>query len=258
MAYRNDQQALKRQCEALRAQLAEVQHDAERLTAIEGELQKKLALLAKKERVTRPGSRTLAVSATLVVAIALTIIVIARTISHRPAMIVASSTALTDDAKTWFAKIRPHCNPLEIDDALHRSPAPRSENGQAYLASCYALAGRTASAQQILDGLKSKPRLLALTTMFNIAHPIADRGDDLSVAPVMRLMVRYQPRHRLALYHAGMAAFRQNDNQRAKGLLERFLRVNPQADLWRGRADRALTTIAGGNPLAGASIDEAH
>ena len=46
------------------------------------------------------------------------------------------------DAAAWFRSMKPYCNPVEVATQVTRSPAPRSADGAAYEAACYALAGR--------------------------------------------------------------------------------------------------------------------
>ena len=45
------------------------------------------------------------------------------------------------DAAAWFRAMKPYCNPVEVATQVTRSPAPRSADGTAYEAACFALAG---------------------------------------------------------------------------------------------------------------------
>src|SRR5262245_28001206 len=49
-------------------------------------------------------------------------------------------------AQSWFERVRPHCNPVEVEVTLANDPPPADWNNQAQAAACYALAGKTQKA----------------------------------------------------------------------------------------------------------------
>ena len=93
---------------------------------------------------------------------------------------------------------------------------------------------------------KGDDRHFAASILFNVAHPIADAGDDDSAGPIMRLVVRYQPNNYMALYHAGVAEYNLGDTRLAKEHLERFLELYSPNDMWRKNGLRVLAKIASG------------
>jgi len=147
-------------------------------------------------------------------------------------------------AESWFGSMKPFCNPVEVKAHLTKNPAPESFEGRAHEAACLALAGRTDRARSVILSLPAEQRWQAMTTVFEVGHPIADAGDDLAAGPIMELVVEFWPNHYMALYHAGASRFALEDFSLAKDYLERFLRQYRVQDGWRSDAERMLGEIA--------------
>jgi cytochrome c-type biogenesis protein CcmH/NrfG len=73
---------------------------------------------------------------------------------------------------------------------------------------------------------------------------VADAGDDASAGPIMRLVVEYQPRNYMALYHAGISEYMLGHLDYARSHLERFLQLYTAEDGWRSNAREVLGRIA--------------
>ena len=144
------------------------------------------------------------------------------------------------DAVAWFRAAKPSCNPVEIDVYQRRTPPPASAPGAAYQAACYALAGRTRAARNIIDKLQPTGRDRAVAIVFDAGHPVADAGDDKAAGPIMELVVHYWPTHYMALYHAGMAAYAVGRCDRARDHLSNFLEYYHENDGWRANAIEVL------------------
>ena len=143
----------------------------------------------------------------------------------------------------WFDLVRASCNPVEVEVRLARDPAPASFDGQSYQAACLALSGKIDLAREVVLGLPEDQRWQAMTTVFEVGHPVADAGDDLAAGPLMELVVEFWPNHYMALYHAGAARFALGDHGPAKDYLQRFLTHYPPEDGWRSSAVRMLAEI---------------
>lgn len=150
------------------------------------------------------------------------------------------------DAESWFRTIREFCNPVEVETRIRRQPAPQTPEGDMHEAACYALAGRTELAREVIEGLPEELRYRAAAVVFDAGHPAADAGDDLAAGPLMELVVDYWPNHYMALYHAGAARFDAGDYDVAEGYLERFMQEYSADDGWRSSAMSMLERIAGG------------
>jgi hypothetical protein len=146
----------------------------------------------------------------------------------------------------WFNQIKSHCNSVEVATAIRSFPPPKDADGTAYMAGCYALAGKTKMAKGIIDGLAAKERDYAATVVFNIGHPVADAGDDESAGPIMRLVIDYQPYNFMALYHAGMSEYAIGENDRSTLHLKQFLTIYQTDDGWRQNALSVLNAIETG------------
>ena len=157
---------------------------------------------------------------------------------HAPATPRASSAA-----GAWFLAIKPSCNTLEVELAISGSPAPEGIEGAGYEAGCWALAGRLEKARESIDRLPGADRYKAAGIVFEIAHPIADMGDDRSAGPIMSLVVEYWPNHYMALYHAGAANFAIDVPDLAKSQLTDFLHYYKQDDGWTREARRMLSEL---------------
>lgn len=143
----------------------------------------------------------------------------------------------------WWGRAKPHCNALEVEMLHRRDPAPHATDAQSYSAACYALAGKIDSAKAIIDRLSKDDRYKAAGVVFEIAHPIADAGDDRSAGPIMELVISYWPNHYMALYHAGMAEYAVGDLKRARKNLTAFLSYYHQADGWTRNAQLVLARL---------------
>ena len=148
---------------------------------------------------------------------------------------------------SWYDRIRPHCNPVEIEVAIRNNPVPEGFHGQASAAACYALAGKIDRATQYIEELPAERRAEAASMVFEAGHPVADAGDDEAAGPIMALVVRYHPTHYMALYHAGIAQFRTGQLKAAKHNLEEFLKLYNANDGWTNSAREALRKIERGD-----------
>lgn len=146
-------------------------------------------------------------------------------------------------AQGWFQSIKPYCNTVEAEVALRNSPAPDGSQGIAYTAACLALAGRVDAARQAILSLPDSDRYHAAGIVFDVAHPIADAGDDRSAGPIMGLVVEFWPNHYMALYHAGMASYGLGSTELARKYLEDFLELYDQKDGWRSNAEDVLRRL---------------
>lgn len=155
----------------------------------------------------------------------------------------ASAPFNASDAGSWYQRVRPHCNPVEVELTLNSNPPPENWEGQAYAAACYALAGKIARAAARIDALPEDKRVNAAYVVFEVGHPVADAGDDEAAGPIMELVLRYWPNHYMALYHAGIAQFRTGQHDSARRNLEAFLRQYQQKDGWTESAKQTLREI---------------
>jgi hypothetical protein len=140
----------------------------------------------------------------------------------------------------WFAHIKPFCNPVEVELAERQNPAPPGLEGTAFAAACFALAGKVDRARVLIDGLPLPDRARAAGVVFDIAHPVADAGDDRAAGPIMEMVVDYWPTHYMALYHAGMSEFALGQPDRARKNLKEFLVQYHENDGWRQSAIETL------------------
>jgi hypothetical protein len=139
----------------------------------------------------------------------------------------------------WFDDVRARCNAVEVGLALRDLPPPPGAEGHA--AACLGLAGDLDAARGQIDSLPRDERAAAAMVVFDVAHPVADAGDDASAGPMMELTLRYHPNHYMALYHAGMAAEATGRRGDAHRSLARFVEVYGVEDGWRANA---LTVLA--------------
>lgn len=151
-------------------------------------------------------------------------------------------------ARDWFQRARPACNAIEVSDWMARNPPPEGWEGEGYAAGCWVLAGKVTAARERLMRAQPADRYRAAGIVFDIAHPIADRGDDVSAGPVMDLVVEFWPNHFQALYHAGMSDHALGRNATAKPKLERFMELYTSEDGFRANARAALARIERGEP----------
>src|SRR5436190_1821361 len=143
----------------------------------------------------------------------------------------------------WFAVTMPFCNPLEVPQLMARRPAPPGWDGAGYAAGCWALAGRIDEARSALARVPEQERWRAAGIVFDLAHPVADAGDDIAAAPIMNLVIESWPNHFMALYHAGISDFALGNPDRARKHLTAFLRLYKEEDGFTRNAREALAKL---------------
>lgn len=160
----------------------------------------------------------------------------------------AAPVPSVNPAADWFTAIKPYCNSVEVLFQLRQNPAPGDLPGKGYTAACLALAGRIELADSVISSVNSPDRLQVVAIVFDVAHPVADAGDDLSAGPIMDLVVRHWPNHYMALYHAGMSAYALEQHDRARTHLRAFLREYSADDGWRHNAIEVLKRLGVDHP----------
>jgi hypothetical protein len=154
------------------------------------------------------------------------------------------------DAATWFRRVKPYCNAVEVSNIERDTPPPKSVEGGGYSAACFALAGRIEDARRAIDGISQGDRARAANIVFEVGHPVADAGDDRSAGPIMELVVDYVPDHYMALYHAGMAEYMLGQHDLSRRNLTRFLEIYRVDDGWRRNAIEILGRLNGPDAAA--------
>ena len=173
-------------------------------------------------------------------------IVLRHRTSHAPSL-RASPASFTGSAPEWFAAMKSLCNAVEVKLAQEAHPAPQTLEGQGYSAACYALGGQIDAARAVIDRLPAADRYRAAGIVFDVAHPVADAGDNRSAGPIMEMVVDYWPNHYMALYHAGMAEYALGQSRLARSHLEAFLQFYHAADGWTGSARETLARLRDAN-----------
>ena len=140
----------------------------------------------------------------------------------------------------WFRAMKPFCNPVEVDTRIRFAPPPAGGEGAAYGAGCLALAGKIERARSMLLELPPGARQSAANIVFELAHPVADAGDDRAAGPIMELVVEFAPGNSMALYHAGASGYALGHAASARRNLTRFLEIYQQADGWTSNARQML------------------
>jgi serine/threonine protein kinase len=143
----------------------------------------------------------------------------------------------------WFYGIKNRCNSLEVTTTMAQTTYLKTAEGIGYAASCYALAGRIDLADKVIQELPPHLRVYAAEVVFNIGHPVADAGDDLSAGKFMDLVLKYSPYNYMALYHAGMSAYILGEYPTAEKHLQEFIVIYQTNDVWTDRANLALNRI---------------
>ncbi len=144
----------------------------------------------------------------------------------------------------WFARVKSSCNALEVELLHRQQPPPSVPDAAGFSAACWALGGRIADARTAILELPSDEQWRAAGIVFEIGHPIADMGDDLSAGPIMELVVEFWPNHYMALYHAGAARFSLGEYALADKHLKEFLKHYEMNDGWTSSARSMLDRIA--------------
>jgi hypothetical protein len=147
-------------------------------------------------------------------------------------------TPPTEAPASWWSDAGAQCTPLGAHTAI-RNPAWSPVQRVA----CLAIAGKIDEARTRIQGLSAASRFEALQLIFEIAHPIADSGDDQSAGPIMGLVSELWPTNYMAVFHAGMAQFALGNDAAAKEHLEHFLATYLRDDVWTARAKQALRDI---------------
>ena len=127
---------------------------------------------------------------------------------------------------------------------MARAPPPSGADGAGFGAGCFALAGRYPDARKLIDALPADQRPTAAWRVFEIAHPVADQGDDSAAGPMMELVLEYWPENFQALYHAGIAEYASGDTALAKKRLDDFLAAYHEKDGFTATAQLVLDRIA--------------
>jgi len=148
-----------------------------------------------------------------------------------------------NSGREWFAAIKPFCNAVEVELAQRNRPAPATLDGRAFSAACFALGGKIDSARAAINRLSPTERPRAANLVFNVAHPVADAGDDRSAGPIMELVIEYIPDHYMALYHAGMSEYALGQPALARTHLKSFLTFYDQNDGWTKNARDVLARL---------------
>ena len=156
----------------------------------------------------------------------------------------ATALAPVANERAWFRQAKPFCNTVEVATLeQHVAAPPATVDGAGYHAACFALAGRVDQARQVIDALPAGDRLNAVAIVFDVAHPVADAGDDRSAGPIMEMVVDYWPNHYMALYHAGMSEYMLGQRQRARHNLTEFLKYYHESDGWTSNARAVLRRL---------------
>jgi hypothetical protein len=158
-----------------------------------------------------------------------------------------SVRAAGSSGEQWFAAIKPYCNPVEVEVRTRYNPAPSTSEGAGYSAACFALAGKIERARTIIDSMSAGHRGAAANVLFNVAHPVADAGDDRASGPMMELVLDYWPNNYMALYHAGMSEYSLGQTSLAEKHLRAFLAMYSEPDGFTGAARAALAKIEAGS-----------
>jgi hypothetical protein len=161
----------------------------------------------------------------------------------RPIEPHAAPVRFDGSAGEWYMAIKPYCNAVEVELAQRQHPAPATREGQGYSAACYALGGKLGLARAAIDALPEGDRYRAVGIVFEVAHPVADAGDDRSAGPIMELVVDYWPNHYMALYHAGMSEYALGQPALARTHLRSFLSYYHENDGWARNARDVLARL---------------
>jgi hypothetical protein len=161
----------------------------------------------------------------------------------RPIEPHAAPVRFDGSAGEWYTAIKPYCNAVEVELAQRQHPAPATREGQGYSAACYALGGKLDLARAAIDALPEGDRNHAVGIVFDVAHPVADAGDDRSAGPIMELVVDYWPNHYMALYHAGMSEYALGQPALARTHLTSFLSYYHENDGWTRNARDVLARL---------------
>jgi hypothetical protein len=147
----------------------------------------------------------------------------------------------------WFTSMKQYCNPVEVDVRVRYSPPPATSDGAGYAAACFALAGKIDRARVIIEEIAPAGRGAAAGVLFEVAHPVADAGDDRASGPMMELVLEYWPNNYMALYHAGMSEYSLGQSSLAEQHLRAFLVAYTAQNGFTSNARQALQSIEQAN-----------
>jgi len=177
-------------------------------------------------------------------AAALTVAILSAWVPRVPASAaIGPGTPRGTPAQRWFGRAKPFCNPVEVAQFMARNAAVPGWDGTGYAAGCWALAGKIDEARSLLARVQERDRWRAAGIVFDLAHPVADAGDDVAAAAIMNLVLESWPNHYQALYHAGMSDFALGNRDRARTHLTEFLRLYAEDDGFRRNAKQALAKL---------------
>ena len=149
----------------------------------------------------------------------------------------------------WFDKIKGSCDNVRVEAAILQNPPENTIAGHGYAATCYGLAGKLDKAREWINNLPSSQQYEAAMIIFNVAHPIADSGDDASSGPMMELVIEFQPNNYMALYHAGMSEYILGDYINSKKNLSKFHELYDTGDIFSQRGKAVLLALETGKML---------
>lgn len=248
MGYRADNDALLMQVEALRRELENAQKNSSEQRRIKKELESKINTL-KESRIT-DAEKTIAadhISARAtqrgVLLTLLFLICVASIVVLGIKKMSANPLQNRQKSGNWFTSIKPKCNSTEVKLAVQRNPPPNNWQGQADLATCYALAHKIDESRKVLQNIDSSRQSAATQRLFHVVHPVADAGDDVAAGPVMEMVVEFTPQNFMAVYHAGISAHQTGRPNIAKDYLNTFLKLYSPNDHWKKNALNALEEI---------------
>jgi thioredoxin-like negative regulator of GroEL len=147
------------------------------------------------------------------------------------------------EAARWFTANQRGCNAAEIEKRLELTPPPSGSVGLVFKAACYAIAGKSERAREIIDAIPPSDRASSILELERVIHPTADGGIDEITLPLCELVLDRVPDEPFALLQAGLAQHLAGNETAAGRHLSRFLSVHPTQDVARERALRALKEI---------------
>ena len=174
----------------------------------------------------------------------------ARSVEVTPNGTIAPAPRGVPTPRSWFARAKPYCNPVEVAQFMARNPPLSGSDGAGFAAGCWALAGRIEEARKTLAVVPEKDRWRSAGIVFDLAHPVADAGDDIAAAPIMNLVLESWPNHFQALYHAGISDFALGHQERARLHLAEFLKLYKEEDGFTRNARAALAKMQQSGPPA--------
>ncbi|HET9034971.1 MAG TPA: serine/threonine-protein kinase [Myxococcaceae bacterium] len=217
--------------------------------------------LLHRPLIRRPPRLLLAVVVGSVVAIVGTVVALSlftAAVTRRAATTDSRPSPPLTPGRAWLNRVRPRCNAVEALQVMLRDPPPATPEGAGAGAACLALGGKMDAARTLIVALPVGQRALATGVVFEAGHPAADMGDDVSAAPIMKLVLEFWPENYQALYHAGMSEYALGRPSDARPLLEKFLELYTRDDGFTRAAKQALKRIDYGLPPESGSRPVEH